>query len=275
MHWAILRFLALFPGRATLAGNLVMPPVFFRRLASTVLLAFTASTTQGAEVTISAAASLTNAFRALGPVFEAQAPGSTVVFNFASSDALLAQIAKGAPVDVFASADQDTMDRAAAQKLLMPVSRRNFVGNTLVLVVPSDSTLGLTSPADLQRPEVRRVALGNPESVPAGRYARGALESARLWTVLAPKVVTAQSVRQALDYVARGEVEAGFVYATDALIMKDKVRVVATVPTEVPISYPVGIVFGSPHAEAARRFVDFLFTPAAQQVLARFGFSRP
>lgn len=252
-----------------------MTLTFLRWFAGATLLAFASLTAHGAELTVSAAASLTNAFRALGPMFEAQAPGTTVVFNFASSDALLAQIAKGAPVDVFASADQETMDRAAKQKLLIPGSRRDFVGNSLVLVVPIDSTLGLVSPADLQRPAVRRIALGNPESVPAGRYAKGALESARLWSVLAPKVVTAQSVRQALDYVARGEVEAGFVYATDALIMKDKVRVVATVPTEVPITYPVGIVASGPQPEAARRFVDFLFTPAAQQVLARFGFGRP
>lgn len=237
-----------------------------------LLASFTA---HGAELTVSAAASLTNAFRALGPVFAAQAAGDTVVFNFASSDALLAQIAKGAPVDVFASADQETMNRAAAQKLLAPDSRRDFVGNALVLIVPVDSTLGIAAPADLQRPAVRRIAIGNPESVPAGRYARGALESAGFWAPLAPKVVTAQSVRQALDYVARGEVEAGFVYATDAAIMKDKVRVVATVATEVPIAYPVAVVAGSSQAAAARRFVDFLFTPAAQQVLARFGFGRP
>jgi molybdate transport system substrate-binding protein len=230
---------------------------------------------QAADLTVSAAASLTNAFRELGPAFQARNAGTTVVFNFAASDALLAQIAKGAPVDVFASADQDTMDRAEQQKLLAAETRRNFVGNTLVLITPSDSTLALQTVADLQKPEVKRIAIGNPASVPAGRYAKGALEAARLWPAVESKAVMAQSVRQALDYVARGEVEAGFVYATDAAIMKGKVRVAATVPTETPILYPVAAIAGGTNPDAARRFVEFLATPDAQVVLARYGFGKP
>ena len=228
-----------------------------------------------ADLTVSAAASLTNAFKELGPAFEAQNPGTSVVFNFGASDALLAQIAKGAPADVFASADQETMDRAEAQKLLAPASRRNFVANTLVMIVPGDSTLGLKAPADLQKPEVKRVAIGNPASVPVGRYTKGSLETAKLWAAVEPKAVFAQNVRQALDYVARAEVEAGFVYATDAAIMKDKVKVVALVPTETVISYPIASVAGSPNPDAARKFLDFVFTPAAQAVLARYGFGKP
>ena len=157
-------------------------------------------------------------------------------------DALLAQIAKGAPVDVFASADQEAMDRADRQQLLAAGSRRNFVGNALVLIVPSDSTLGLKAAADLGRPAVKRVAIGNPASVPVGRYTKGALEAAKLWATVEPKAVLAQSVRQALDYVARGEVEAGLVYATDAALMKDKVRVVASVPTTTAITYPIAAI---------------------------------
>ncbi len=230
---------------------------------------------RAAELTVSAAASLTNAFRELGPAFESRHAGTTVVFNFAASDALLAQISKGAPVDVFASADQETMDRAERQKLLAPGSRRDVVGNTLVLVTPADSGLGIRALADLQRPEVRRIAIGNPASVPAGRYAKAALKAARLWAGVEPKLVTAQSVRQALDYVARGEVEAGFVYATDAAIMKDKVRVAATVPTGTPIAYPIAVIAGAPNPDAARRFLEFLATPAARAVLARYGFGPP
>ncbi|MBC8058851.1 MAG: molybdate ABC transporter substrate-binding protein, partial [Rhizobiales bacterium] len=202
-------------------------------------------------------------------------PGTTVVFNFAASDALLAQIAKGAPADVFASADQEAMDRAEAQKVLVAGTRRNFVANTLVMVVPADSTLGLTGLADLQKPAVTKVAIGNPSGVPAGRYTKGALEAAKLWGAIEPKAIMAQSVRQALDYVARGEVEAGFVYATDAAIMKGKVKVVATIPTETPIAYPIAAVSGSPNPEAARRFLDFVASPVSQAVLARYGFGRP
>ena len=228
-----------------------------------------------ADLTVSAAASLSNAFRELGPVFEAQNPGTKVVFNFAASDALLAQIAKGAPADVFAAADQDSMDRADAQKLLASGSRRNFVSNSLVLITPADGRLTLTSLADLQKAEVRRITLGTPSGVPAGRYAKGALDAAALWAAVEPKAVYAQNVRQSLDYVARGEVEAGFVYATDAATRMDKVTVAFTVPTGTTISYPAAAIAGSPNPDAARRFVDFLITPAAQTVLARNGFGKP
>lgn len=246
-----------------------------RRCAGFALLALLSLAADAADLTVSAAASLTNAFRELGPAFETRNPGTKVVFNFGASDALLAQIAKGAPADVFAAADQESMDRADAQKLLAPGSRRNFVANTLVLITPIDSALSLGSLADLQKPEVKRVALGNPSGVPAGRYAKGALDAAKVWAAVEPKAVYAQNVRQCLDYVARGEVEAGFVYSTDAAIQKDKVKVAFAVPTETPIAYPVAAVAGSPNPEAARNFVAFVLLPAAQAVLARYGFGKP
>jgi molybdate transport system substrate-binding protein len=252
-----------------------MNPDSLRRAVAAALLALTSLAVSAADLTVSAAASLTNAFRELGLLFETQNPGASVVFNFGASDALLAQIARGATADVFASADQQTMDRAETQKLLTAGSRRNFVANTLVLIVPADSPLALMAPADLQKPEVRRVAIGNPASVPVGRYTKASLETARLWAALEPKAVFAQNVRQALDYVARGEVEAGFVYATDALIMKGKVKLVATVPTRAPITYPIASVAASPNLATARKFLDFVLTPAAQAVLARHGFGKP
>ncbi len=245
------------------------------RAALAAILAIASSATHAADLTVSAAASLTNALRELGPMFEAQSPDTKVVFNFGASDALLAQIAKGAPADVFASADQEAMDRAEVQKLLASGSRRNFVSNTLVLIAPSDGTLRFSALADLQRPEVKRVALGNPSSVPVGRYTKGALDAAKLWAVVEPKAVFAQNVRQALDYVARGEVEAGFVYATDAAVQKDKVKVAFAIPTETPITYPIASIAGSPNAQAARKFLEFVLSPAAQSVLARYGFGRP
>ena len=252
-----------------------MHPSNLRRCLGVVLMASSCAAAHAADLTVSAAASLTNALRELGPAFEAQNPGTQVVFNFAASDALLAQIAKGAPADVFASADQEAMDRAATQNLLVAGTRRNFVANTLVMIVPSDSALGLEALVDLQQPVVSKVAIGNPASVPVGRYTKGALEAAKLWGSVEPKAVMAQSVRQALDYVARGEVEAGFVYSTDASILKDKVKVAATIPTATPITYPIAAVAGSPNPDAARRFLDFVVTPAAQAVLARYGFVKP
>jgi molybdate transport system substrate-binding protein len=246
-----------------------------KKIALTLLLSAAGLAAHAADVTVSAAASLTNAFKEIAPAFEAQNPGTKVLLNFAASDALLAQIAKGAPVDVFASADQETLDKAQAQNLLVAGSRRNFVNNALVLITPVDGAAHPASLADLQKPEVKRIALGKPEGVPAGRYAKGALEAARLWPAVESKAVYATNVRQALDYVARGEVEAGFVYATDAAVQKDKVKVALIVPTETPISYPVAVVNGGPNAEAGRKFVDYLLSPAGQAVLARYGFQKP
>jgi len=245
-----------------------------QRLSVTLLFASTLSA-HAADLTVSAAASLTNAFKELGTAFETQNPGTKVLLNFAASDALLAQIAKGAPADVFASADQETMDKADAQKLVTPGSRRNFVSNTLVLVTPSDSSLSLKALADLQQAGVKRIALGNPSGVPAGRYAKSALEAVNLWAAVEPKAVFAQNVRQCLDYVARGEAEAGFVYATDAATQKDKVKVALTIPTDTPISYPIATIAGSPNPTDARKFVEFVASPTAQAVFARYGFQKP
>lgn len=245
------------------------------RAALGVALACGALAAHAADLTVSAASSLTHAFRDLGTAFEAQNPGVRVRFNFAASDALLAQIAKGAPVDVFASADPETMDRADAGQLLAAGTRRTFASNRLVVVQPADATLRLAALGDLRGADVKRVAIGAPAGVPAGRYAKGALEKAQLWSAVEPKAVYAQNVRQALDYVARGEVEAGFVYATDAAVQKDKVKVAFTVPTDAAIAYPVAALAQAPNADAARRFAAFVASPEAQATLARHGFARP
>ena len=228
-----------------------------------------------ADLTVSAAASLTNAFKDLAPAFEAANPGTKLQFNFAASGPLLQQIAKGAPVDVFASADQETMDQAQAQGLVKAADRRNFVSNTLVVIVPVG---GARPPAGLKaltEAAYARIAIGVQASVPVGRYAKAVLEAEGLWAAIEPKVIGAQSVRQALDYVARGEVDAGFVYATDAALMPDRVKVALTVGTVKPVLYPVAPIAASPNAAQAQRFVDFLLAPQAQAVLARYGFGRP
>ena len=203
------------------------------RLLSSLVFSLAMGSVNAQELMVSAAASLTNAFKELAPLFEAKHPGSKVLLNFAASDALVQQVAKGAPVDVLACADQESMDKAETQKLLTAGSRQNFAGNSLVLIVPTDSDLTIRSVADLAQASVTRIAMGNPASVPAGRYAQQALEQGKLWSAVQPKAIYALSVRQSLDYVARGEVDAGFVYNTDAAIQKNKVRVVSTVPSTV------------------------------------------
>ena len=228
-----------------------------------------------ADLTVSAAASLTNAFRALAPLFEAQNPGTQVRYNFGASGALLQQIAKGAPADVFASADQETMDQAQAQGLVKEAQRRNFGSNSRVVVVPASSAAAPAAVADLAQPAYARIAIGLPASVPVGRYTKSVLEAARLWPAIEPKMIGAGNVRQARDYVARAEVDAAFVYATDAALMPGKVKVALTVPTTRPVLYPAAPLAGAPNAQQAQRFVDFLGSPKAQAVLARHGFGKP
>lgn len=225
------------------------------------------------QLTVSAAASLTDAFKAIAPRFEAARPGATVRFNFAASGVLLQQIAQGAPVDVFASADQETMDRAAAQKLVAAGTRRDFAANSLVLVTPPGGAVA--SMRDLAGAGVKRIAIGKPASVPVGRYTQQALENARLWAGLQPKLVFADNVRQVLDYVSRGEVEAGFVYRTDAELARGKVGIAMTVAGHAPVSYPAAVVADSRQAALARDFVAFLGAAEAQGVLAKHGFDRP
>jgi len=230
---------------------------------------------QAGEITVSAAASLSNAFKDIAPLFEAAHPGSKVQLNFGASGALLAQIAKGAPADVFVSADEETMDQAQGQGLVKAAQRRDLVSNALVVIVPAGAAKMPAALAEVAQPGYARVAIGLPASVPVGRYTKGVLEAAHLWGAIEPKMIGASSVRQALDYVARAEVDAGFVYATDAAIMPGKVKVAFTVPTTKPILYPVATLTGAPNPGEAAKFVDFLFTPPAQAVLAKYGFGKP
>ncbi|MET0935057.1 MAG: molybdate ABC transporter substrate-binding protein [Luteibacter sp.] len=228
-----------------------------------------------ADLVVSAASSLTDAFQAVGKAYETAHPGTHVVLNFAASDVLLRQIASGAPADVFASADQTAMDKAVAARAIDPATRQDFATNRLVLIVPKGGKAHVTAPADLKADAVKRVAYGDPASVPVGRYTRAALEQQGLWDAVSAKGVLAQNVRQSLDYVARGEVDAGFVFATDAAIMKDKVDVAATVATPRPISYPIAVVAGSKQAKEAASFEAFVQSTEGRGILAGFGFQAP
>jgi molybdate transport system substrate-binding protein len=238
-------------------------------------LALASGAACAADLTVSAAASLTNAFNEIGPAFEAASPGTKVQFNYGASGVLLQQIAKGAPVDVFASADEETMNQAEQQGLVKVGTRLNFVRNSLVVIVPHDAGFVPKALPDLNNPVVKRVAIGLPASVPVGRYTKAVLEKAQLWPAIEAKMIGSQTVRQALDYVARGEVEAGFVYSTDAALMPDKVRVAFTVPTDTPVLYPIAPVTSASNTAAARAFVSYVASPPGQAVLAKYGFGKP
>ena len=235
------------------------------------------SAAQAEELIVSAAASLTNAFKAVGAGFEKTRPADKVVFNFSASGALLQQIENGAPADVFASADQVTMDQGVAKKLISSASRRDFASNRLVLIQPREGKPVLTSLASLAQPvaRVRRIAICNPVSVPAGRYAREVLQGEKLWEALEPRFIHADTVRQAVDYVVRAEVDAGFVFATDVAAAKDKVNIVAELNTKTPVVYPIGVVEGSRHRKLAESFIACILAPEGQSILARYGFGKP
>ncbi|MFT0849772.1 molybdate ABC transporter substrate-binding protein [Achromobacter sp. F4_2707] len=244
------------------------------RYAAALSLVFTAHGVSAETITVSAAASLADAFTEIAARFSAAYPEDSVQLNFGASGSLLQQILKGAPVDVFASADEVTMNRAEDRGWVVQGTRQSFVQNTLVLIQPANAGYVLDSIDALHADTVQRIAVGNPESVPVGRYAKHSLKAAGQWDALLEKMILAQNVRQALDYVARGEVDAGFVYGTDAVLMKGKVKVSYTVPTEQRISYPVAVLQHGEGKPAAQRFVDLLLSEEGQGVLAGFGFER-
>ena len=243
-----------------------------KQIIAVLALGCMAGAATAADIIVSAASSLTNAFTDIGKEFEKANPGQKVLFNFASSGALLQQIARGAPVDVFASADQDTMDKALKQNLIVRSSRTDFTRNTLVVVVPGKDGASFSDLAGLKDEQIKRIALSNPETVPVGKYSKQALEEARLWDAVKEKVINTQNVRQSLDYVARGEVDAGFVYVTDAAVMPAKVKVLFDVPTKTPLTYPIAVVKGNGKENLALKFVEFVKSETAQVILAKFGF---
>jgi len=240
-----------------------------------VFLSGVSAAAQAQTLTVSAAASLTNALKEVGSKFEAERPGVKLQYNFAASGVLIQQISQGAPVDLFISADQETMARGVEQKLLDPATQRDFAANTLVLITPLAGAPALKSLADLNTDAVKRIAIGKLATVPVGRYTKQALEANKLWTAVEPKLVYADSVRQVLDYVARGEVEAGFVYRTDAALMPDKVKIVLQTNDHTPVRYPLAVVSESRQKPLAQAFADYLFSPASQAILARYGFGKP
>lgn len=227
------------------------------------------------DLVVSAAASLTNAFKELAVNYEKDHPGVKVLPTFAASDVLMQQIVNGAPSDVFASADQKAMDKAVAAGMIDTASRTDFVRNEVVLIVPAKDDHGIKSVDDLKASGITRIAYGNPATVPVGRYTQASLEKIDQWAGVQSKAVLGQNVRQVLDYVARGEVDAGFVFATDAAIMPDKVSVVQTLESTTPVLYPIALVKRSGSSPNAQGFLSYVLSEQGQEVLSKYGFSRP
>ena len=215
-------------------------------------IAFAESTT---EITVSAAISLKNAFEEIGKLYESQNTNSKVTFNLGASGDLVTQIEGGAPIDVFASAALKDMDELESAGFVVKDTRTNFVANSVVLIVPSSSKITLTSFEDLKKAEIKKIAIGNPKTVPAGRYADETFQYYKLSDMIQNKLIFAENVRQVLDYVYRGEVDAGVVYSTDAQVRQQEVKIILTAPeaSHKPIIYPIAVVKGTKNEQSCKK----------------------
>ena len=224
------------------------------------------------ELILSAAASMQDVLKEIAQLYTTKHPQVKLTFNFGSSGSLQRQIEQGAPVDIFISAAPQQMDDLADKELLLNQTRQDLVKNQMVLVTPKDNR-AIDNFDDLAEKAIEQVALGEPNSVPAGKYAREILTNLNLISGIEPKTVYGKDVRQVLNYVATGNIEAGIVYRTD-ITNTNKVKVVATAPEEIhsPAIYPIAVVKDSNHPEAAEQMLNFLFTPEAQAVFKRHGF---
>jgi molybdate transport system substrate-binding protein len=228
----------------------------------------------GKGITVFAAASLTNVLQDLGDSFTKDT-SLPVRFSFAASSTLARQIENGSRADMFFSADLEWMDYLQARNLIQPATRHDVLGNQLVLIAPSDSTINLKIAAHFALAAAigtSRLATGDPDSVPVGRYAHEALTNLGVWDEVAPRLVRADSVRSALAFVDRGEASLGIVYATDALIDKN-VRVIDVFPesSHMPIIYPAALTVGS--AAATAKFLAYVRGPAGDLAFKHYGFT--
>jgi len=231
-----------------------------------------AETQEPVELLVSVAASMTDAMEELKTLYTADHTNVTITYNFGSSGSLQQQIEQGAPADIFLSAGKKQMNTLVEKSLMVDDSVKDLVQNQVVLVVPKDAA-SITF-EDLATEKVTRLAIGDPQSVPAGQYASEVFEKMGIANAVSGKLILAKDVREVLSWVETGNVDAGIVYSTDAQI-SDKVTIAATAAedTHSPIVYPVGIIKTDNNQDAAQAFVDFLSTPAAGEVFAKYGFA--
>lgn len=225
-----------------------------------------------AELTVSVAASLTDAMEEIKSIYAQEKPNVTITYNFGGSGALQQQIEQGAPVDLFISAATKNMDALESKGLLADGTRKDLLLNEVVLIVPKNSA-AIADFKDLTSDQIKRIALGEPASVPAGKYGQEILTALGIWDQVKDKTVYAKDVRQVLNYVETESTDAGIVYQTDAKI-SDKVKVVAQAPSgsHTPVVYPLAIIKGSINTSAAQEFADFLVSDKAKAVFEKYGF---
>ena len=225
------------------------------------------------EILVSAAISLKDAFSEIAKDFENDHPGNNVLLNFASSGQLQKQIEQGAQVDVFASASLNELDSLEKQGLIFSPTRRIFVKNSLVII----SNKKIDKIDELPSGKFKNIAVGNLVTVPAGKYAKEALEYYNIYDKIRDKVVFAENARQVLDYVLRKEADAGLVYKTDALLAKNDFKTVLEIDniSHEMILYPIAVVKGTRKEKVSEMFTDFVTSEKASAILKRYGFSIP
>src|SRR5271154_2335152 len=226
-----------------------------------------------ADLTVSAAISLKDALDEARQLYTKENPSVTIATNYGASGTLQLQIEQGAPVDVFLSAAPKQMDALEGKGLLLAGTRKDLLRNEVVLIVPKDSTLGISTFQDLTHANVKQVALGEPTVVPAGQYAKEVLTSLGIYDAVNAKAILGKDVRQVLTYVETGNVDAGIVYATDAM-SSAKVKVVATAPagSHSPVIYPAAVIKASKNPVATRAFLDFLASARGLTIFQKYGF---
>lgn len=224
------------------------------------------------ELTVSAAISLKDVLDEIDVLYRDENPDAVIHLNLGASGTLQRQIEEGAPVDIFISAAPAQMDALASRNLILAGTRKDLVKNSVVLITPKDRP-GIANFQDLFRPDVKVIAIGDPQTVPAGKYAQEVLTHLGLYDRLKPKFVLAKDVRQVLTYVETGNADAGIVYATDART-SNRVSVVVTAPEDShsPVIYPVAVLAGSKNPAPARNFEDFLLASKASAVFQKYGF---
>ncbi len=233
---------------------------------------FLAASLSAAQLTLHAAASLTDAMKEITAVYE-KVSGDRVQLNLGASSMLARQIEEGAPADVFLSADEATMDALEKKGLLVAGTRRSLLSNSLVIVVPANAKVQPESAADLAKPEFKKLALAETHTVPAGIYAREYLQQHGLWEKLKDRIVPTENVRAALAAVESGNVDAAIVYKTDALLAKKAKIAIEIAAADAPkISYPLAVLQSSREPPRARKLADYLASPPAQKIFAKFGF---
>nr|WP_228275644.1 molybdate ABC transporter substrate-binding protein [Gracilibacillus oryzae] len=227
------------------------------------------ATSEEVELTVSAAASLQDALTEIGADFSQEYPDIQVNYNFGGSGSLQQQITQGAPVDLYFSAAEDKFALLLEEELIDEANSTALLQNQLVLITPKDSEI--SSFAELSK--AAKISIGTPASVPAGKYAKETLENLKIWNTVEEKMVYAKDVRQVLAYVDTGNVDAGIVYQTDALVSQE-VEVVATAEADLhtPIVYPVGIIKNTPYPEEAEQFYEYLQSEHALEIFENYGF---